>query len=126
MNYQEYDWNFNTNSVPIGTPSKDDPWQSNFGTCIGNMCCSEGLVYDTDINQCVSGTNAKQSTPEIPTSLTNLTQPSPSTNQTLSTSPKKTVPAINKESFITSILTKLQPGNYKISYDLKEPKSFND
>jgi len=35
------------------------------------------------------------------------------------------VTGTKKESFI-SVLTKLQPGNYKISYDLREPKPFNN
>ena len=112
MNYQEYAWSFNTNSVPIGTPSTDDPWQSNFGTCIGNMCCSEGLVYDKDLNQCVS---SKQTAPS-----TNSKQCTPSVNS------QQSVSANNKENFVNSVLTKLQPGNYKVSYDLKEPKPFNN
>jgi hypothetical protein len=112
MNYQEYSWSFNTNSVPIGTPSTDDPWQTNFGTCIGNMCCSEGLVYDNDLNQCVS---SNQSDPS-----TSLTKSVSSSNS------QQSVSANNKESFVNSVLTKLQPGNYKVSYDLKEPKPFNN
>jgi hypothetical protein len=140
MNYQEYAWSFNTNSVPIGTPSTDDPWQSNFGTCIGNMCCSEGLIYDSNLNQCVSSkqsatsssskqcsnpsNNLNQSTTSASltqsTTSASLTQSTPSTNLTQS------APSINKESFVNSVLTKLQPGNYKVSYDLKEPKPFNN
>jgi hypothetical protein len=93
MNYQEYEWSFDTGSIPTGTPSADDPWASgNFGTCLGNACCSEGLVYDSNLNQCVTDTSKKE---------------------------------IKKESFINGVLTKLQPGNYKISYNLREPEPFN-
>jgi hypothetical protein len=90
MNYQEYAWSFNPNSMSTGSPSTSDPWGSlkGFGTCIGERCCSEGLVYDTNLNQCV---------------------------------PSKT-----KETFINGVLTKSQPGNYKISYNLKEPQPFNE
>lgn len=115
MNYQEYAWSFNTNSVPIGTPSSDDPWQTNFGTCIGNMCCSEGLIYDNVLNQCVSGTNLTKTPPS-----TSSKQCAPSTTVT------QTTPSSNKETFVNSVLTKSQPGNYKVSYDLKEPKPFNN
>jgi hypothetical protein len=93
MNYQEYEWSFDAGSMSTGTPSADDPWASgNFGTCLGNACCSEGLVYDSNINKCVPDTSKNQS---------------------------------KKESFVTSILTKIQPGNYKISYDIREPQPFN-
>jgi len=140
MNYQEYAWSFNTNSVPIGTPSTDDPWQSNFGTCIGNMCCSEGLVYDKDLNQCVSSTNLtqsdiatnkKQSTPSASSSSSNKSLNKSTTSASLtkctpSSNLKQSVPVINKETFVNRVLTKLQPGNYKVSYDLKEPKPFNN
>jgi len=90
MNYQEYAWSFDPNSMSTGSPSDDDPWGSlnGYGTCIGQRCCSKGLVYDTDINQCVPGSK--------------------------------------KEKFVTGVLTKLQPGNYKISYDLNDPEPFNN
>jgi hypothetical protein len=94
MNYQEYEWSFDAGSMSTGTPSADDPWGTgNFGTCLGNACCSEGLVYDSNLNQCVPDTSKKES---------------------------------KKESFINGVLTKLQPGNYKASYDLREPKPFNN
>ena len=90
MNYQEYAWQFDPNSRSTGSPSSEDPWGSldGIGTCIGQRCCSKGLVYDNKLDQCVAGTK--------------------------------------KESFVNGVLTKLQPGNYKISYDLKEPDAFNN
>lgn len=91
MNYQEYAWSFNPDSVSTGSSTTTDPWQSdnNYGTCVGDACCSDGLVYDYGLNQCVPGTN--------------------------------------KESFaINNVLIKSQPGNYKISYDLRDPKPFNN
>lgn len=56
MNYQEYNWFFDPNSASTSTTtSTDDPWESNlnFGTCVGDACCSSGLTYDESINQCV-------------------------------------------------------------------------
>jgi hypothetical protein len=104
MNYQEYNWYFDANSAPTGSSSTSDPWaSSNYGTCIGNACCADGLMYDASINQCVQSTN---------TSNTSNT----STSTTTSTS---------TENFVNQMLTKMQPGNYKISYDLRQPQPFN-
>lgn len=61
MNYQEYNWYFNPNTAPTGSSSSADPWLTsnmNIGTCIGNNCCSPGLVYDSSLNQCVVGTES--------------------------------------------------------------------
>jgi hypothetical protein len=96
MNYQEYDWYFDPNSAPTGSSSASDPWASdaNYGTCIGDACCSDGMTYDSSMNQCV-----------------------PSTTTTTTTTAT--------ESFVEQMLTKQQPGNYKISYSLKNPEPFN-
>jgi len=58
MNYQEYLWQFNAKTAP--QPSNDgssnNPWDlnaSNFGTCVGNTCCSGNMIYDEIMNQCV-------------------------------------------------------------------------
>jgi hypothetical protein len=95
MNYQEYNWYFDANSAPTGSSSTSDPWLStNYGTCIGDSCCSNGLTYDASMNQCVSS----------------------STTTTTTTS---------TENFVNQMLTKQQPGNYKIVYNLKQPQPFN-
>jgi hypothetical protein len=102
MNYQEYNWSFNPDSANTdsSSSSSSDPWASdmNLGSCVGDACCSSGLVYDTNMNQCV---------PEGPANI----------NRTSGAS---------QESFINNILTKTQPANYKISHDLREPKPFNN
>ena len=57
MNYQEYDWYFDPSTAPTATSSSTkDPWASKVGgrTCIGDACCSDGLVYDYDLNQCIT------------------------------------------------------------------------
>jgi hypothetical protein len=103
MNYQEYNWSFNPNSVNTdssSSSSSSDPWTTdiNLGTCIGDACCSPGLVYDTNMNQCV------------PDGSANINRNS----------------RASQESFINNILTKTQPANYKIAYDLRQPKPFNN
>ncbi len=99
MNYQEYAWYFDPNSAPTGSTSSSDPWlsNSNYGTCIGDACCSDGLTYDASMNQCV---------------------PSTATTTTTTTT----------ESFVNhvnQVLTKQQPGKYKVDSMLNRPQPFN-
>jgi hypothetical protein len=68
MNYQEYDWYFNAGAAPAPPDASDstDPWASNkMGTCVGDACCSDGLTYDSSLNQCVDNSvNSSSSTTE--------------------------------------------------------------
>jgi hypothetical protein len=60
MNYQEYNWYFDPNDAPTSTSTTStDPWASTtttstYGTCVGDDCCSDGLVYDSTLNQCIT------------------------------------------------------------------------
>ena len=59
MNYQEYAWAFDPNNTTTSSSTTTDPWAStstSYGTCVGDACCSNGLVYDTSMNQCVAPT----------------------------------------------------------------------
>lgn len=110
MNYQEYDWYFNTNSAPTGSSTTtSDPWAStsNYGTCVGDSCCSPGLTYDASMNQCVTPTTT-------PTTTTTTASTSSSGTESFIT-----------ESMINNILTKKQIGNYKAAVNLRQPKAFN-
>lgn len=118
MNYQEYNWSFDANSAPTGSSNTNDPWASastniDFGTCIGDACCSNGLIYDSSSNQCVAGTST---TSTSSTSTSSTSTPATSTSSTPSTA---------TESFINQTLTKTQPANYKIQYNLRQPEAFN-
>ncbi len=56
MRYQEYDWNFNKGNAPKADPDADtsDPWAlGSLGTCVGQACCSDDLLYDSTVNQCI-------------------------------------------------------------------------
>jgi hypothetical protein len=56
MRYQEYDWYFNKDNAPKADASADtsDPWVlGSLGTCIGQACCSDNLIYDTTQNMCI-------------------------------------------------------------------------
>lgn len=67
MNYQEYDWPFNPNDINTSTiSSTSDPWGNakDYGTCIGDACCSNGLTYDDSLNQCVPAVTQTSSTTE--------------------------------------------------------------
>jgi hypothetical protein len=104
MNYQEYVWAFDPSTAPSGSSSSSDPWDGsiNIGTCIGDACCSPGLVYDNNINQCV-----------------------PSTKPSKPTVSKKTETFIT-ESMVNNVLTKKQPGKYKDDLNLRQPKAYNN
>ena len=56
--YQTYDWYFVPNTSTSTGGESSDPWGGgvNYGSCIGDACCSPGLTYDTSINQCVPST----------------------------------------------------------------------
>ena len=67
MNYQAYDWYFNPDTAPTSTStSSTDPWAStkiiNSLTCVGDDCCSDGLVYDSTLNQCITSNGETTST----------------------------------------------------------------
>jgi hypothetical protein len=57
MNYDAYNWAFDASSAPKATGSEDDPWTGlgTLGTCIGEACCQPDQIYDTTLNQCVTG-----------------------------------------------------------------------
>jgi hypothetical protein len=57
MNYDEYDWRFNKSLAPAPAPidassNINDPWSSNYGTCIGSSCCLSVEAYNATTNKC--------------------------------------------------------------------------
>lgn len=76
MNYQEYDWYFDPSTAPTSSTSDSkDPWASSKlggGTCIGDACCSDGLVYDYDLNKCITSTGETTSTTTTETFVNNV------------------------------------------------------
>jgi hypothetical protein len=75
MNYQEYDWYFDPSTAPTASTSgsSTDPWakkSSGLGSCVGNACCSDGLVYDSSLNQCVVSDGTTNSTTNSTTDTT--------------------------------------------------------
>jgi hypothetical protein len=68
MNYQEYLWKFNIKNAPSvvnKNAGDNDPWLSGsnmgIGTCIGSNCCTVGMVYDNNLDKCVSASSKKES-----------------------------------------------------------------
>lgn len=76
MNYQEYNWYFDPSTAPTSTSTTStDPWASetsNFGNCIGDACCSDGLVYDSTLNQCIISTTTNTNTTTTETFMNNI------------------------------------------------------
>lgn len=58
MNYDRYDWYFDTSKAPTATETTDsygrNPWNVDTTTCVGSACCAPGMTYDTTTNQCYS------------------------------------------------------------------------
>lgn len=56
MNYQEYDWFFNSKKAPKDDNVKIDfksPWESiDVTTCIGQECCLPDYIFDSENNKC--------------------------------------------------------------------------
>ena len=101
MNYQEYNWYFDTKNAPgVNSSDASDPWastNSSNGTCIGEACCPTGLTYDVSMNQCEVNNSIAS------TSITTATSTSASTNGTTNgTSTNGT----STESFVADIFTK--------------------
>jgi hypothetical protein len=79
------------NAAPKGNSTdSSDPWLSLKipGTCVGEYCCSDGLTWDSNINQCV-GTS------------------------TVTASSSTTTESFVTESMVNNVLTKKQNGKYK-------------
>ena len=92
MVYDEYDWKFDASTAPSASSDiSGDPWLTNvnMGTCVGELCCSKGQVYDASLNVCIIGT------PETTTTTTTTI-----------------------ESFVNDVLTKTQQGKYKEDFSL--------
>jgi hypothetical protein len=56
MNYDEYNFSFDPSTAPTSnTMTNIDPWNKidDIGTCVGDACCVNGLIYDTSMNLCV-------------------------------------------------------------------------
>jgi len=101
MNYQAYDWYFDPSTAPTSTStSTKDPWESksyNFGGCIGDACCSDGLEYDSGLNQCIV---SNRTTTTTTTSSNNNMNSNSHNNQNTT------------ETFMNNIFTKTL-GNFK-------------
>jgi hypothetical protein len=113
MNYQQYDFMFDANNVNTGATSSSDPWQTNasLGTCVGDYCCSTGMIYDSSLNQCVIGT------PSTTTSGT--------TSGTTTSGFTSRIEPFITESMVNNVLTKQQTGKYKTDYNLRNPSPSN-
>lgn len=107
MNYDAYNWPFNP-SEDTGDENADeeadDPWtKPKLGTCVGEACCVDGMVYDEENNRCVAEADyvAAEDTEEQ-------------------------VDNEDTEGFaVSQILSKTQTGKYKNDYDMKQPATYN-
>jgi hypothetical protein len=129
MNYQQYDWFFDASKAPAKTTSSvtGDPWAvPDIGACIGDTCCSDGLIYDTTINQCVvPGTSTSSSGTSTSTSGTSTSTGASGSGSASGLAALNIYNVPTTESMVTGILTKTQPGKIKADYDLRQLTPFN-
>lgn len=97
MQFQDTNYKFNTKNISTGSsafdasgndPSGNDPWfvnnkSSNSSVCQGSNCCSNGMSFDTTLNQCVDSTESfatltPKNTPTLSSSKNALPLPTPS------------------------------------------------
>jgi hypothetical protein len=104
MNYNEYNWFFNPDSVPsTGGTGLDNPWITNKlpGTCVGQACCSDGQTWDADLGQCIGISTVTESF--ITESMVNKVLTKGSNNkykQDVTLNGNNVVKPINSDSFI--------------------------
>lgn len=55
MVYDEYSWKFNKKSAPEwdSDVTGSNPFKLAPSTCIGEVCCTDGTLYNTDMGKCV-------------------------------------------------------------------------
>jgi len=69
MEYDTYDWNFSAKNAPVAGERSKSPWITGIpATCIGEMCCTTGMRWDSTLGQCVLATGATTSSAS-PTTL---------------------------------------------------------
>ena len=104
MNYEHYDWYFNPSTAPPGSSDSTDPWgNGTYGTCIGELCCSDGQTYDSSLNLCVDTSSSGTTTETFVTeSMVNdiLTQNSDKPKTIVSINGGSSVQPSVSESFI--------------------------
>jgi hypothetical protein len=109
-NFDEYEWAFNPNDVATdsstsSTTSTSSPWTTPVMTCVGEMCCTDGMYYDTTNEKCEVGVDPTSTTTTTTDPVTGITTTTttPSTTTTASTtssSPASTTDATMTELFM--------------------------
>jgi hypothetical protein len=117
MYYDEYNWYFDPSAAPAPSGNTTDPWlnkNSSFGTCIGQMCCSNGQTYDASLNQCIGDST-------VMSMAANMMNPSsPSSNP--SSSPSSNPSSSSMENIVNNVLSKdSSTNNYKFNSMFSPP-----
>ena len=96
MEYDVYDWNFDAKNAPVPGESLESPWGTGLSyTCIGELCCSDGMNWDSTLGKCVlAPITTTTTTPTTTTTTTTTTTPTTTTPTTTSTTttPTTTTP----------------------------------
>jgi hypothetical protein len=78
MEYETYDWQFPAANAPVPGKSLNSPWITGLpATCVGEMCCTTGMKWDSTLGQCVLATATTTTTSTAaPTTLASSAVPS--------------------------------------------------
>ena len=133
MNYQEYDWYFDSSTAP-GIPSvsstKSDPWANNSASaiCVGQNCCAPGQTWIQSLNKCRinigSGpviapvTSSTVNTKTATISPSSFPAPVPVARPAPVPVARPAPVPVARPQNISSILTKQEPGKFKTDYNM--------
>jgi hypothetical protein len=132
-NFDEYDWKFNAADVNTSTSSTStsSPWTTSGITCVGEMCCSDGMYYDTTTEKCEIGTDPNAGTTTTTTDpvtgiTTTSTTPSTTTSANTTTTSPATASTSGQESFISAINKAMKGSSFESfnNYNLTNSASF--
>jgi len=74
MNFDEYNWYFNSAEAPTADSTQaKNPWALPTATCIGSACCYDGSTYDDTQNICIPNEIYAQQYPPTDSTTTTTT-----------------------------------------------------
>ena len=121
-NFDEYNWKFNPADIaPSGTTdtnTSSSPWSIPGLTCVGEMCCSDGMYYDTVAEKCEigqdpnAGTSTSTTDPATGITTTSVTPSTTVSANVTSTSPATTSNSGN-ESFISAMNNAMKGSSFE-------------
>ena len=108
-NFDEYEWAFNPDDVGTSssTSSTSDPWAIPAVTCVGEMCCTDGMYYDTTTEKCEIGVNPNPTTTTTTDPVTGITTTTTTPSTTTAASTASSSPATTTDAVVTEVFSNI-------------------